>query len=231
MQMENEAKLARQKAVFETKLKSQEMGNRQVVNQNHLISAQIAVLKDQNSNLTKQADDLANANKLGRVELQTIQAKLQVATKFIDESLKVTDEHGAKVLDVLQSSASVAHKEDANAERKEDDQQEDDQTEDGEEEDGDSEEEEEEDRSPATSFLGLGSTVHRTKVKELAEQDLQAGAMSEIEQEMFSKPDVLAASPRDLLKALSSQVDGLSEQQQSSTAKMKAMMIRSNQSH
>jgi hypothetical protein len=236
MQMENEAKLARQKAVFETKLKSQEMGNRQVVNQNQLISAQIAVLKEQNANLTTQAHRLVDENKLGRVELQTIQAKLKVATTFIDESLKATSDRDAKALDVLlvTSSANAEQKKDANVEKKEDDQQQDDQAGDVEEEEDVVEEDatdagdadsEDEDAAPATSFLGLRSKVQRMKVKESAGQELQAGAMSEIEQEMFSKPEVLAANPRDLLKVLSSQVDDLSQDQQSNAAKMKSMFL------
>eukprot|EP00929_Paragymnodinium_shiwhaense_P001018 TRINITY_DN101235_c0_g1_i1.p1 TRINITY_DN101235_c0_g1~~TRINITY_DN101235_c0_g1_i1.p1 ORF type:complete len:478 (+),score=203.00 TRINITY_DN101235_c0_g1_i1:62-1495(+) len=109
-QMENEAKLTRQKAIFEEKLKAQEESNHEVMDVNANISAQIKKLKNGNANLRKKAKDLQEGNRLKQSELQTLKSKLQLAESFISESMQVTDDEHAKDLNVLQSTASVSKK-------------------------------------------------------------------------------------------------------------------------
>eukprot|EP00929_Paragymnodinium_shiwhaense_P120949 TRINITY_DN9302_c0_g1_i1.p2 TRINITY_DN9302_c0_g1~~TRINITY_DN9302_c0_g1_i1.p2 ORF type:complete len:492 (+),score=208.30 TRINITY_DN9302_c0_g1_i1:80-1555(+) len=278
MQMENEAKLARQKAIFETKLKAQEVTNREVREQNQHISAEIATLTDANGNLTKQAKNLEDENHLGRVELKTLQAKLKLVREFLDESLEATSDRGAEVLEVLQRSGSVRVAKKVKtpppattelSSEADKDQESDDNGEDGDEtsneqapalvqnstqEEGgeadaestdaqddqegeatsdDDEEEVVEEDEASTSFLALKSQVHRMRVKEAAAagEALGDGAMSEIEEELLKplakqeQQAQLAASPRDLLKVLSSNVDGLAQEQQANGAKLKKLFL------
>lgn len=105
-QMENEAKLARQKTIFEQKLKTQDDNNRDVMDVNANISAQVQRLKTGNANLRKKAKELQDGNHLKQQELQTLTAKLDIAKSFIGESLQATNDQHSTELNVLQSSSS-----------------------------------------------------------------------------------------------------------------------------
>jgi len=100
-QKENQEKLAKQKAIFEERLKTQEQGNRVVVSENADINASIDALREGNANLTNHAKELRAENRLKRSELQTLKAKIGLASEFVAESLKATDEQGVAALAVL----------------------------------------------------------------------------------------------------------------------------------
>merc|ERR1719502_2288150 len=78
-QMQSEAKMAKQKAAFEEKLKQQEQGNQAVITANDKISAEIKELKGNNAALRKHAKEIGENNKLMRSELKTLEAHLSVA--------------------------------------------------------------------------------------------------------------------------------------------------------
>jgi len=101
-QMENEAKLTREKTVFENKLKAQEEGNREVQSQNKQISKDIEALKAGNRKLKAKAEKIQDGNKQKREELQALHGKLGTAGDFVSSLLKKTfDSKKEKELVVL----------------------------------------------------------------------------------------------------------------------------------
>merc|ERR1719183_3138842 len=109
VQTENEAKMARQKAVFDRRLRVQEESNRAIVNQNGDISKEIASLKDDNIALRKHSKELQVDNRLMRIELQTLQTKLGVSRDFVATSLTSTDDSKAKDLVILKEAKKEDH--------------------------------------------------------------------------------------------------------------------------
>jgi hypothetical protein len=106
-QMENEAKMARQKSVFEQKLKSQEDRSRTLQATNTQLSGEIEALRTNISALRKEAKDVQGENKLRRREMAEISGRLVRAKAFLLNSLKVTDDEKAPELDVLRGKTSV----------------------------------------------------------------------------------------------------------------------------
>merc|ERR1719183_2797540 len=63
-QMQSEARMAKQKAAFEEKLKQQEQGNRMVIAASANISSEIKNLKKRNADLRKHAKQLQESNRV-----------------------------------------------------------------------------------------------------------------------------------------------------------------------
>ena len=101
-QMENEAKMARQKAVFEQKLKSQEDRSRAVVAANQRLSNEIAFIQANISALQHRAQEVQAANEIMRTEMNTLEGKLVRGRAFLFSSLKNLDDSKAPQLAVLQ---------------------------------------------------------------------------------------------------------------------------------
>jgi len=101
-QMENEAKMARQKAVFEQKLKSQEDRSRAVVAANQRLSSEIGAIQANISALQHRAQEVQAANEILRTEMNTLEGKLVRGRAFLFSSLKNLDDSKAPQLAVLQ---------------------------------------------------------------------------------------------------------------------------------
>merc|ERR1711924_332000 len=86
-QMQSESKMAKQKAAFEEKLKTQEESNQAVITQNANITAEIKALQASNAALKKKGHEIEETNKVMRSELRTLQARLGVAKDFTVKSL------------------------------------------------------------------------------------------------------------------------------------------------
>jgi len=108
-QMENEAKMARQKAVFEQKLKSQEDRNRALQAGNVKISGEIDTLRANISALRNRAKDLQEENDVRRREMTAISGRLIRANAFLLNSLKATDDKEAPELGVLRGKKPAVH--------------------------------------------------------------------------------------------------------------------------
>ncbi|CAE7255264.1 ppiA [Symbiodinium pilosum] len=101
VQQENAARMQRQKAVFDRKLKEQEQKNLDVVKENALIAKTIMETKKANEDLLRHAQSLQKGNSLRHNELKLLQDQLAAAQKFLTESVEQTDDSKAKELDVL----------------------------------------------------------------------------------------------------------------------------------
>jgi len=105
--MENEAKMARQKAVFEQKLKSQEDRSRALQAANKQLAGEIEGLRANISGLRNRAKDRQGANDVRRREMTAISGRLVRAKAFLLTSLKVADDEKAPQLDVLRGKKSA----------------------------------------------------------------------------------------------------------------------------
>ncbi|CAE7776836.1 SPAC6G9.14 [Symbiodinium sp. CCMP2592] len=101
VQQENAARMQRQKAVFDRKLKEQEQKNLEVVKENALIAKNIMDTKKANEDLLHHAQSMQKGNALRHSELKMLQDQLAAAQKFLTESVEQTDDTKAKELDVL----------------------------------------------------------------------------------------------------------------------------------
>jgi len=224
-QKENEARMARQKAVFEQKLKEQEQENKAIDAVNTGISQEIGNLKKTNLETEKHAKELQSTNHMMRVELSTLKTKLAVSREFLAASLLSTDDSKASELEILEDAkAKKQRKEheaggsDAQAREKQDKEaQEDDDVadeDDGEDADGDDEGE-----ARGTSFLALRSSTAA------AGGSIVRADGGEEASDISEAADPPASDPRDLLKVLSTGVDSLERQEKESEAKLKAMFL------
>jgi len=116
-QMENEAKMARQKAVFEQKLKSQEDRSRAVVAANQRISGEIASIQGNISALQHKTEDIQRASEIMRSEMKTLGGRLARGKAFLLSALKSLDDGQAPQLAILQELKST-HRSDSKHERK-----------------------------------------------------------------------------------------------------------------
>lgn len=101
VQQENAARMQRQKAVFDRKLKEQEQKNLEVVKENALIAKNIMDTKKVNEDLLHHAQSMQKGNALRHSELKMLQDQLAAAQKFLTESVEQTDDTKATDLDVL----------------------------------------------------------------------------------------------------------------------------------
>eukprot|EP00418_Pyrodinium_bahamense_P020913 CAMPEP_0179130102 /NCGR_PEP_ID=MMETSP0796-20121207/61753_1 /TAXON_ID=73915 /ORGANISM="Pyrodinium bahamense, Strain pbaha01" /LENGTH=434 /DNA_ID=CAMNT_0020828995 /DNA_START=71 /DNA_END=1375 /DNA_ORIENTATION=+ len=233
-QMENEAKMARQKAVFEDKLKTQEERNREMVEANNQISAEVAELKANNSGLRKHAKELQEGNRLMRTELRTLQSRLNVAQDFIASSLQSTDDSKAPELAVFQPPKAAHHKAhhrhvyleygSHSAEKGSDDDQDED---DDDADESDSDDDDDND-DPGASFLSLAERVRRSATARAAAGSEVEPPVGDTEAAASATPPS-EANPRDLLVVLSRGVTDLQKEERESEAKLKAMFLASFQ--
>lgn len=214
-QMENEARMSRQKAVFEQKLKEQDQENRNIEKNNARVSQEIGGLKKSNLETEKHAKELQVTNHLIRVELSTLKSKLAVSREFLAASLLSTDDSKAADLDVLEDQKNRKQGVASADAKKASSSQEDDDGEDDDSKDSDSDD----DDDSATSFLMLKSST-ATLRSDGSEED------SEDVAEAQDPADKATTDPRDLLKVLSSGVDNLETQEKESEAKLKQMFLQ-----
>ncbi|CAE7230485.1 KLHL18 [Symbiodinium necroappetens] len=106
VQQENAARMQRQKAVFDRKLKEQEQKNLEVVKENALIAKNIMDTKKVNEDLLHHAQSMQKGNALRHSELKMLQDQLAAAQKFLTESVEQTDDTKATDLDVLAEDRS-----------------------------------------------------------------------------------------------------------------------------
>jgi len=101
-QMENEAKMARQRAVFEQKLRSQEDRSRAVAAANRRLSGEIAAIQANISALQHQAQNVQSASEIMRSEMNILEGKMGRGRAFLHSSLKNLDDSKVPQLAVLQ---------------------------------------------------------------------------------------------------------------------------------
>lgn len=234
-QMQSEAKMAKQKAAFEEKLKQQEQGNQAVITANDNISKEIKELKGNNAALRKHAHEIGEDNKLMRSELKTLEARLGAAKDFTGKSLTNTDDSKNSLLQVLRGGVH-GHKNafvetTSKTARDEDDDDDDDDETDG--SDDKDEEKDSDDDEGSTSFLAISSKKSRASMKssqdasvEAAITDIEAAAPESAMQVGPAMPDAPAEAPGDLLQELSKQVAALANHQKESEKNLKNLFIR-----
>ncbi|CAJ1374618.1 unnamed protein product [Effrenium voratum] len=103
VQQENAARMQRQKAVFDRKLKEQEQKNLDVVKENAVMAKRIMDMKNANEELLQHAQALQKGNSLRHGELKMLQEQLTAGQSFLEESLAKTDDSKADDLEVLKS--------------------------------------------------------------------------------------------------------------------------------
>jgi len=238
-QMQSEAKMAKQKAAFEEKLKLQEQSNQDVIKANANITSENKVLKGGNNALKKHAHEVEETNKLMRSELRTLQSRLGVAKDFTSKSLTSTDDSKNAMLQVLKGgkkhhhafveTASKTKRGDADEEDDEADDDDDesadddkDQADSSDEKDGDDEDDDDEEGS--TSFLALSSKVRRKSVADNLEVEMND--MDAVAPAGPVMPDAPAESPDNLLVVLSKEVAALAAQEKESEKTLKSLFIR-----
>jgi ABC-type Zn2+ transport system substrate-binding protein/surface adhesin len=211
VQTENEAKMARQKSVFDRRLKAQEEANRDVVSENKQISKDISEINTHNVALRKHAKELQVDNRLLRIELQTFQTKLGVSRDFVATALASTDDSKAKDLLILKEAKKEDH------EDREEDDDSDDRDEDGDNSGKDDDDDDDGDDA-GPSFLALASRTQKS-----AEADVQDAQLDDFEGDGEKKPKTL--NPNDLLKVLQKGVENLAVEEKEGEAKLKAMFL------
>lgn len=108
-QTEKAAKMAKQKAAYEEKLKSQETVNRGLVAQNVQVAQEITRLKEGNTGIKEHAHELQEANGLMRSELAALEARLSSAKEFVSMALKSSEDKNVKELLVLEPLNHLHH--------------------------------------------------------------------------------------------------------------------------
>lgn len=101
VQKEKAARMAKQKEIFENKLKSQEEENRVLLQKNKEVAHEIDVLRAKNSEVTHHAEQLRDSNAVMRSELTALKSRLQAAVSFVKQSLSSTDDSHDQELSVL----------------------------------------------------------------------------------------------------------------------------------
>jgi len=157
-EQQDQAKLAAKKAEYEKKLAAQDKANQKVNATNTNITAAIASLQQSNAAARKQAVAQEAQNALMRKELKDIQVKLSGVNQFMAASLKVTDDHHAKELAIMNPQApapkkTLAHVPVAAAAKAAGDEDGDSDS-----DDDDSDDDSSDDDVNATSLLAMGST-------------------------------------------------------------------------
>jgi len=91
IQSDNEANLAKQRAIFEHQLKKQERANHAINGTNAHIRTEIVALQVGNIALKKHASDLQKSNERYVSEINTLESKVGISKDFLAASLKQTD--------------------------------------------------------------------------------------------------------------------------------------------
>jgi len=218
-QAQNQAKMARQKMIFEQKLKSQETANRAVVAENNKVTKEIDTLKSGNNALRHQAKDVRDGNKVMRDELRQLQAKLGVARAFIATSLVNTDDSHAKELAVLDNPTAAAppmslgsnQRRITRTSKARDD------------EDDKDDDESDDDEDDKESFVEVAARVSHVGGDSDDAQPEVADALA-----AASAPQK-PANPRDLLQVLSRGIENLAQEEKASEAKLRSLFLHQYQ--
>eukprot|EP00435_Cladocopium_sp_Y103_P037756 s1758_g10.t1 len=109
VQQENAARMQKQKAVFDRKLKEQEQKNMEQVKENAIIAKNIMKMKQENEELLKHAQSLEKGNSLRHGELRMLQDQLVAAQNFLKETLSQTDDSKATDLEVMKDQSKSAN--------------------------------------------------------------------------------------------------------------------------
>lgn len=207
-QMQIEAKLARQKAAFEEKLKFQEQANLEIVATNNNISAEIKALETSNAALRKSAHDISESNSMMRTQLQNLQLHMADAKNFVGKSLTITDDSKTSMLAVLRPGHDQALVTMSAKGQEAESGSDDDDADTGDESDGDQDESENE--SEGTSLLALAST--------------------KVSKQTPAKVDVKYPDASDnadsVLAVLSQEVSRLKQQEKESEEQLKQLFIK-----
>lgn len=110
VQVKNAARLQRQKAVFDKKLKDQEEKNVKIVKENAKYAKEILNMKTENQARLKQARELQKDNALRQQQLKLLHEQLSTSQAFLANTMKVTDDSKAKELEVLSDEHSDSSK-------------------------------------------------------------------------------------------------------------------------
>jgi len=233
-QMASEAKMAKQKAAFDEKLKQQEESNRQVINANGNISAEIKNLKGSNAALKKHSKEIERSNKDMRSELRTLESHLGIAKDFTAKSLTNTDDSKNSLLQVLHSGSRGGSRfghhhalvETASSSKRKHDDDEDDEDNADDADDSSDDKDEDDDEDGATSFLSL--SMHRASTDGTASFE---AAMSELNAavptvDAVSTESTSNAAPGDLLEVLSKDVANLAAKTKAAQNNLKQLFIR-----
>jgi len=233
-QMASEAKMAKQKAAFDEKLKQQEETNRQVINANGNISAEIKNLKESNSALKKHSKEIEHSNKDMRAELLTLESHLGLAKDFTSKSLTSTDDSKNSLLQVLHSGSrggsrfghhhALVETASSSKRKHDDDQDDEDNADDA--DDSSDDKDEDDDEDSATSFLSL--SMSRASTDGTASFE---ASMSELDSAVPQVPAVSIdstsnAAPGDLLEVLSKDVANLAAKTKAAQNNLKQLFIR-----
>lgn len=224
-QMGSEARMAKQKAAFEEKLKQQESGNRLVIEANNNITNDIKQLKASNAALKKHAREVQETNRVMRMELHTVQSRLGTAKEFAEHSLKSTDDSKNSLLQVLEGGRRHRHRalvETSSKSREVDDDDED---------DDDSDKSDDDDEDDADSFLSVSQKTHRADgtasfMAAMSELESAVPAVPALPTDAAASPGADKADPNDLLEVLAKDVAHLALQEKESEKKLKNLFIR-----
>jgi len=235
-QMVSEAKMAKQKAAFDEKLRQQEEANRRVIWANGNISTEIKNLKSSNAALKKHSKEIEHSNHDMRSELHTLESHLGIAKDFTAKSLTSTDDSKNSLLQVLHGGAhGASHRfghhhslveTASSSKRKHSDDDDDEDSSEESDDSSDDKDDDEDDDEGATSFLSLSMKSHTTDGTSSFES-----AMSELD---AAVPTVSAASldptnnqnAGDLLAILSKDVANLAAKTKSAESNLKQLFIK-----
>lgn len=101
VQKENQARIEKQKAVFDKKLKEQEQKNQEVISENAKFAKKIMDLKSFNEKTLQNSKELQKQNELRRKELDTFDELLGKAQAFVEDSINSNDDSHAPELAIL----------------------------------------------------------------------------------------------------------------------------------
>eukprot|EP00933_Yihiella_yeosuensis_P024527 TRINITY_DN1901_c5_g1_i1.p1 TRINITY_DN1901_c5_g1~~TRINITY_DN1901_c5_g1_i1.p1 ORF type:complete len:418 (+),score=159.79 TRINITY_DN1901_c5_g1_i1:122-1375(+) len=101
VQKENQARIQKQKAVFDKKLREQEAKNQGVIAENAKIAKVIMDLKTNNEKTLQRSKDLEKQNALRRKELDAFDNLLGKAQAFVEDSINSNDDSHAPELTIL----------------------------------------------------------------------------------------------------------------------------------
>jgi regulator of replication initiation timing len=228
VQMQSEAKMAKQKAAFEMKLKQQEQGNLAVIQANANISATIKQLKSDNTALKKRARETQETNRVMRTELHALQSRLVTAKTFTDDSLKNTDDSKNALLQVIQGGGAHHRHHHALVETSSVNHEVDDDDDDEESDDDKSDDSDDEDSDEGESFLSMSSKTHRSfdgaTSFNTAMDELEA--VSAVSNPVEAAAGAPPQDPNDLLEVLAKQVAQLAKQEKESEKNLKNLFIK-----
>eukprot|EP00933_Yihiella_yeosuensis_P025834 TRINITY_DN2002_c0_g3_i1.p1 TRINITY_DN2002_c0_g3~~TRINITY_DN2002_c0_g3_i1.p1 ORF type:complete len:475 (-),score=182.88 TRINITY_DN2002_c0_g3_i1:146-1570(-) len=108
VQSKNQARLRKQKTIYDNKLKAQEQDNQHVVSDNSKLAKKLMEVKKSNEKLLKKAKQLEKDNDVRRSELKELSALMGKTDSFTEDILTATDDSKAPELAVLRDNGKAA---------------------------------------------------------------------------------------------------------------------------